>query len=190
MNIVIVYHSDKGHTQVLAQEIAGGIEMAVGKAPRLIAVENIADHWDSLQQADTIVFGSPTYMGSVSGAFKSFMDASSGIWFQRGWANKLAAGFTNSGSLSGDKQGTLQALSCFAAQHGMLWVGQEQICAEFKPDENTINRLGSYLGLMAQCNPYAPAEESPPKGDRATAKLFGQRIGQASLRWKHGVEAA
>ncbi len=39
------------------------------------------------------------------------------------WSDKLAAGFTNSKTMSGDKLNTLFDLAAFAAQHGMIWVG-------------------------------------------------------------------
>ena len=43
-------------------------------------------------------------------------------WFEQKWADKLAAGFTNSGSQNGDKQNTLVDIATFAAQHGMVWI--------------------------------------------------------------------
>ena len=67
--------------------------------------------WAELAAADVIVFGAPTYMGSASAVFKQFMDASSKAWYGDVWKNKLAAGFTNSASWSGDKLNTLQQMS-------------------------------------------------------------------------------
>ncbi|WP_292831862.1 flavodoxin family protein [Nostoc sp. JL33] len=77
---------------------------------------------EKLNQADAIVFGSPTYMGGVAAQFKAFIDAASEVWFRQGWKDKIAAGFTHSSSPSGDKQGTLLYLAMNAAQHGMIWV--------------------------------------------------------------------
>ena len=62
-----------------------------------------AGGWETLAAADAIVFGSPTYMGNVSWQFKSFADASSKPWYGQAWKDKLAAGFTNSASINGDK---------------------------------------------------------------------------------------
>ena len=56
-----------------------------------------------LDAADAIIFGAPTYTSSISGPFKVFMDATSKKWFAHAWKDKIAAGFTNSGSHSGDK---------------------------------------------------------------------------------------
>ena len=121
--IVIVYHSGYGHTAKQAEAVARGALSVAGVTAALIKVEEIDQHWAELEKADAIVFGSPTYMGSASAPFKAFMDASSKVWAAQGWKDKLAAGFTNSASQSGDKLSTLQQLAIFAAQHGMIWIG-------------------------------------------------------------------
>ena len=38
--------------------------------------------------ADAIIFGCPTYMGSVSAQMKSYLDASLSRWYARGWGDK------------------------------------------------------------------------------------------------------
>lgn len=184
--ISIVYHSDAGHTLDLAKKIADGIESITGNLPKLISVDEIDMHWDYLHQSDTIIFGCPTYMGNVSGSFKSFMDKTASFWTDRKWQDKLAGGFTNSGALSGDKLGTLTAISLFAAQHGMIWVGPSEICSSFTPDTGHINRLGSHLGLMSQSNPYETPDKSMSSGDLMTAHLFGKRIAEKTRVIKYG----
>jgi len=44
-------------------------------------------------------------------------------WLEQRWKDKIAAGFTNSASQSGDKLSTLLQLTVFAMQMGMIWVG-------------------------------------------------------------------
>ena len=41
------------------------------------------------------------------------------------------------------------------------------------------------MGLMTQSD-TAPADVTPPSGDRQTAELFGARVAQATLRWTKG----
>lgn len=184
-SVVIAYHSGYGHTAAQAQAVADGAQ-AAGAQVNLVSVENLeAINWELFDQADAIIFGSPTYMGSVSGQFKLFMDASSKVWFNAGWKDKLAAGFTNSASQSGDKLNTLVQLSIFAAQHGMQWVS-----LGLPPGNNSstgsvddLNRLGSFLGAMAQSNADADAETAPPAADKATAKHLGHRVAEAAARW-------
>jgi multimeric flavodoxin WrbA len=176
--VAIVYHSGFGHTEVVAERLKAGAESVAGTQVHLIPVEEIEAHWTTLDGADAIVFGSPTYMGNVSAPFKTFMDASSKPWLEQTWKDKLAAGFTISGSPSGDKLNTLQSLMIFAMQHGMVWVGN----AEMPYNEEGINRLGSFTGLMAQAGQVAPDIE-PNAADRAGAERLGQRIASATARW-------
>jgi len=176
--IAIVFHSGFGHTRVVAERVKAGAESVPGTQASLIPVEEVEAHWADLEAADAIVFGSPTYMGSVSGPFKTFMDASSKPWYERKWQDKLAAGFTISGSPSGDKLNTLQTLMIFAMQHGMVWVG----LADLPQNEEGTNRLGSFSGVMAQAGQVAP-EVEPNEADRKSAERLGQRIATASARW-------
>ena len=121
--IAIVYHSGYGHTQVQAEAVARGAAAVAGSAVALIPVADAEARAAELDAADAIVFGAPTYMGSASAPFKGFMDWSSKAWFGQKWKDKLAAGFTNSGSHSGDKLNTLVQMFIFAMQHGMIWIG-------------------------------------------------------------------
>ncbi len=176
--IVVVYHSGYGHTQRIAQAVAQGANA------ELIAIDaegNIGEaDWAALDSANAIIMGSPTYMGMVSWQFKKFADASSKRWFNLGWKDKLAAGFTVSANLSGDKLSTLQYLATLALQHGMVWVGQASPNTEYKYLDG-VNRLGSNTGLMAQCGPQDPAT-AIPQGDIDTALAFGERVAQLAAR--------
>ena len=128
-NIAIDYASGRGHTRKLAEEIAATLG-AEGCAARLIDVEVMfKKDWDALMEADVILFGAPTYMGSAAAAFKQFMDETGDIWARQEWVDKLAGGFTVATFPGGDKLSTLMQLTVFAAQHGMVWVGQDQIGA-------------------------------------------------------------
>ena len=110
-NVVVVYHSGYGHTRVMAEAVGQGVERHLGSTCRLIPVEEVNEHWERLHRADAIIFGAPTYMGSASAAFKGFMEATASFYLAQPWRDKLAAGFTNSGCLCGDKLNTLLQLS-------------------------------------------------------------------------------
>jgi NAD(P)H dehydrogenase (quinone) len=127
-------------------------------------------------------------MGSASGAFKSFMDASSGAFFKGAWKDKLAAGFTNSASKSGDKLATLMQFAIFAAQHGMHWVslGLPPGNNSSNGTEHDVNRLGFFLGAAAQSNADESADVAPPQADLMTARHLGQRVAQAALQFARG----
>lgn len=182
--VVVVYHSGYGHTRVMAEAVAQGVERHLGSACRLIAVEDVAAHWDELHRADAIIFGAPTYMGSASAAFKQFMDATAAFYLAKPWRDKLAAGFTNSGSLCGDKLNTLLQMAVFAAQHSMIWVGLDLLPARSTGGsfEGQMNRLGSSMGAMAQSSLEQPPQFAPPLEDRCTAAHLGERVARLAQR--------
>jgi NAD(P)H dehydrogenase (quinone) len=176
-NIVIVYHSGYGHTKKIAEAVAEG---SGGTLLAIDAEGNLPEGgWEQLAAAKAIVFGSPTYMGMVSWQFKKFVDASSKPWYGQAWRNKLAAGFTNSATLNGDKFSTLNYLFTLSQQHGMLWAGIGMKAPNAKANtRDDINNVGAYAGLMTVTPSDASADEMVP-GDIATAKAFGQRVVEA-----------
>ncbi|MEY2790042.1 MAG: p-benzoquinone reductase, partial [Pseudomonadota bacterium] len=130
------------------------------------------------EQAQGIIFGSPTYMGMASWQFKKVADATSKYWMSGAWKNKVAGGFTISSNLSGDKLSTLQYFMTLSMQLGMIWVGQAE------GNDGHLNRLGSSSGAMAQVGPTSPAADIPD-GDLDTARAYGKRVAEIVKRM-HG----
>ena len=175
-SVIVAYHSGYGHTRRVADAVRSGAAATAGVHAELLDVSTIDDRgWDALADADAIVFGAPTYMGGPSGAFKMFADASSKVWLSQSWRDKIAGGFTCSLAMSGDKHSTLMYLVTLAMQHGMIWVGLGQMPSAIAGAPDQQNRVGSYLGVMAQAD-NVPADQSPPPGDLATARAYGERI--------------
>ena len=175
--LAIVYHSAHGHTEFIARQVQAGALEADGIEARLVRADDIARTPDELVGYDGFIFGSPTYLGGVSGPFKSFMDATGRLWRTQQLKGKLAAGFTVSSLPAGDKQSTLLSMFVFSMQHGMLWVGNPILPEQHSgvPYDEAANRLGSWSGLMAQAGHAAPADSFVP-GDIKTARLFGRHV--------------
>ncbi|MEV6571391.1 flavodoxin family protein [Streptomyces sp. NPDC051577] len=177
--VSVAYHSGYGHTAVVAEAVRAGAADA-GATVHLVKVDEIDDaQWELLDASDAIIFGSPTYMGTASGAFHVFAEATSKRWFGDVWQDKVAAGFTNSGSKSGDKMHTLQFFQTLAAQHAMSWVnlGLKPGWNSTTGSEYDLNRLGFFSGAAAQTN----ADQGPEavhKSDIATAEHLGRRVAE------------
>jgi NAD(P)H dehydrogenase (quinone) len=189
-NIAIIYFSGAGNTHLMAESIATGAQTIPDTKVELLRItgEQIVNgRWKdeammaTLNSADAIILGSPTYMGGVAAQLKAFIDAASGAWAQQLWKDKLAGGFTHSAGMSGDKQGTLIYLATNAAQHGMIWVGAGEMS-----QPNGVNRLGSYTGVMGQAIPDFTGTKTVEldTGDRLSCELYGQRIAAATKRWQ------
>lgn len=183
MQIAIVYDSGYGHTAKQAKAVAEGVSRVAGASAKLIAVADGDIDWEALAAADGIIFGSPTYNGLISAKLKGFMEASTRTaWVPQTWRNKIAAGFTNSGAMHGDKLNSLISMALFAAQHGMIWVGLDLFPGKTNEE---LNRVGGWLGAMAQSDD-APAEVTPIASDLATAAHLGQRVAEIAKQFSAG----
>lgn len=181
MTIEIVFYSGSGHARRVAEKVAKGAGAG------LIGIDengNIKDsEWQRLSSAGAIIFGAPTYMGSVPWQFKKFADASSTAWADGAWRDKLFAGFSCSASLNGDKQVTLQYLQTLASRHGGIWISLGLPPAHTSAStRDDINHLGGSAGLLVQSPSDADAEQIPA-GDLATAVKFGERVAAIAARF-------
>lgn len=178
LKIAIIYHSNYGHTRKVAHAIEEGAQAYAQDKVEVRALDIDEMDWEFADAAQMMVFGSAVYMGSITAEFKTFMDSTSKRWFHRKWHGKWAAGFANSGGLSGDKLAALQQICLFSMQHGMNWAGFPVMPTGHS--ETDINRLSSFLGLMTQSTDASP-EITPGEGDINTAKLFGEHLAQTLL---------
>jgi len=188
--VAVAFHSGYGHTAVIAEAVARGAAQA-GAEVICIPVDTITDEqWVQLDAADAIIFGAPTYMGTASAAFHAFAEASSKRWYTQTWADKIAAGFTNSGAKNGDKSSTLAYFFTLAAQHGMHWVslGVQPGWASTEGSEDDINRLGYFVGAGAQ-TPVDAGPEAVHKADIGTAEGLGARVAQQTAFFRAGRAA-
>jgi len=182
---VVVFHSGYGHTKRVADAVAEG---AGASLLQIDADGNLSDAaWADMEAAHYIIVGSPTYMGGPSWQFKKFADASSKPWFADVWKDKVFGGFTNSASINGDKLATLQYFTLLAAQHRGIWVGMGMKSSNTKASRrDDINRMGSFLGPMAQ-TPADAAPEEMSSGDLETARLYGVRVAGIAARLRDGL---
>jgi len=182
-NIAIIYHSAHGHTAHIAAHVLEGIQGVPGVRAALLQAQDLTHKPDDLLRYDGVILGSPTYLGGVSGPFKTFMDATGRLWKTQQLKNKLAAGFTVSSLPAGDKQSTLLSMWVFAMQHGMVWVGNPILPEQHAgvPYDEAANRLGSWSGLMAQAG-HGSAADAFVSGDIKTARMFGRHFAETLLR--------
>ncbi len=189
--LIVVYHSTYGHTKLQAESVQKGAASVDGMEADIMTAEEAIEKIDELDNADAIIFGTATYMGNISADMKKFMEASVKKWFGAAWKDKIAGGFTNSSSFSGDKLNTLQGLVVFAMQHGMIWVGtgmfpsandMEAMNSIEGPGPDTHNRVGSFIGPMAASFQVDPPV-APSKGDIETAEAYGKRVAEITIKF-------
>lgn len=119
--VAVVFQQASRLTSRQARAVLKGVEGVDGVRAHLVPVEELDEGsygWTALDRADAIVFGAPTYLGSVPERFRRLRQASA----KRPWGNKIAAGFTCAGSLSDGEGSGLDELARIASDHGMDWL--------------------------------------------------------------------
>ena len=131
VTVSVIYHSGMGHTKKMAEAVVKGAESVSDARVNLLTIDgkDIKNgRWKNdevlgkLDASDAIIFGSPTYMGSVSGQTKAFIDATSERWIKQTWRDKVAAGFSVSGGPGGDKFNTLVTFATLAICDGRIYL--------------------------------------------------------------------
>ncbi len=188
--VFTIYHSGYGHTKLQAEAVNSGAAGVAGVEATLLTTDEAITRMDELDSADGMLFGCPTYMGSMSAEMKKFVEAAAKKWFTLAWKDKVAGAFTNSSSFSGDKLNTLVGLMINAMQHGMIYVGTGMMPAENEPQgmktpagpsADAINRVGSFSGAMSSSFQLNPGE-APLPGDLETARRYGKRVAEIAVR--------
>ncbi|MBN1879196.1 flavodoxin family protein [bacterium] len=196
IKVAVVYHSGFGHTKRMAEAVIDGAQSQGDVSVLLLTATEACERIDELDDADAIVFGSPTYMGNIAAEMKRFMEVAAKKWFVQAWKDKIAGAFTNSSSFSGDKLNTLMGLVINAMQHGMIYVSLGMLPAENEPESmksiqgpgpDALNRAGSYIGPISASFQLTP-DHGPTKGDLETARRYGLRIATVARQYHRGRE--
>ena len=66
-NLAVIYHSAHGNTERIAQLIVEGARSVPGVGTTLLRAQDLISAPEELLGFDGFVFGSPTYLGGVSG---------------------------------------------------------------------------------------------------------------------------
>ncbi len=88
MKVAVVYHSETGNTEKMAELVVQGCRAVSGVEAELMSVGNVDG--DYVSEARAMIFGSPTYEGSCSWQMKKYLDTG-----PKGLAGKLAGVFAS-----------------------------------------------------------------------------------------------
>ena len=190
ITVAIVYATRYGHTERLAQAAAQALEEQHVQV-LLHTTIHAANHLEELDEADAILFGTPTYMGGMASEMRLFCEKTVKRWHSRAWQDKIAGGFTNSANFYGDKTIALLGLMTTAMQLGMIWVGIDDLPAAnvpesmdslYGPTPTAWNRNGASMGVMASSF-QVDSSLAPPEGDLQTMRNYALRIAGIARRF-------
>lgn len=199
--ILVVYFSQTGHVERLAQAVAEGArsaedtEVTIKKVPQLAEAQSAMGpaagsdpeaSVDELPDYDGIVFGSPTRFGNVSAQMREFLDQTGPLWAKGKLIGKVGSGFTSTASQHGGQETTLTSLHSTLLHLGMVVVGVPYSC-------EGLNEIGEISGGT----PYGASNISGPDGDRGVsdneqevARFQGRHVATIAGRLARGAAAA
>jgi NAD(P)H dehydrogenase (quinone) len=118
--ILVLYHSQGGHTKMMADLVGEGAASLPDTEVRLKSVgEAVAN---DIVWCDGVALGSPTHMGTIAWEMKQWWDVTA----QPLWPKiegKLGCAFTSSGGLAGGGELTCLALQIVLMNYGFLVFG-------------------------------------------------------------------
>jgi len=117
--ILIIYYSESGNTEKMAQFIAQGVKKVKGAEVEVKRVEKVKV--DELLKADGIIVGSPTYYGTMSYRLKQLFDES--VRFHGDLDGKVGGAFSSAGNIGGGNETTIKSILEAMLIHGMIIQG-------------------------------------------------------------------
>lgn len=155
--MLIVYDSETGNTEKMAQRVAEGakeVNEVTVKVQRADATTN-----DDLLQADGIIVGSPVYYGIMSAKVKTVFDRS--VKIHGKLDGKVGGAFASSGGIATGAETTILSIIKALLVHGMIVQGNAR-------------------GAMQHYG--AAAKGSPDTKEQESCRMLGTRVAQLVVR--------
>ena len=143
--IYVVFYSLYSHVYQLAEAIVEGAkevkdtEVSLFQVPELMPADALKKSGgketresfshvpiiipDQLEEADAIIFGTPTRFGNMAAQMRNFLDQTGGLWMKGGLIGKVGSVFTSTGTQHGGQETTITSFHTTLLHHGMVIVG-------------------------------------------------------------------
>ena len=144
MKVLISYYSRTGNTKKMAEAIAEGVK----KENIPCDIRDVTTvKTDELLSYDALIFGSPTYYGTMATEMKKLIDDS--VKHHGKLTGKIGGAFSSSGMIGGGGETTILSILEAFMVHGMIVAGDAVIqhygpLAIGAPDEEVRNMCVKY----------------------------------------------
>jgi NAD(P)H dehydrogenase (quinone) len=155
--ILVLYFSEKGHTQAMAELVATGAKSVPDTEVRLKTVAEATA--EDLSWCDGIAVGSPTHMGTIAWQMKRWWDTiAQPLWYEI--EGKIGCAFSSTGGNAGGGELTCLALQIVLMNYGLLVFGVPDYVAP-----------GQTLHYGATC-----AGKPRHEGEKEACRRLGRRL--------------
>lgn len=200
MRVLVVYYSMYGHIFKLAEAVAEGarsvadVEAVLRRVPETLPQDILEQMGaieaqkqqaavpvcivDELDEADAIVFGTPTRFGNMCGQMRQFLDATGRLWMSGALTGKVGSVITSSNTQHGGQESTILSFHITLLHLGMVVVG---LPYAFQGQMNTDEISG--------CSPYgastiagADGSRFPSDNELAGARYQGEYVAKTAKK--------
>jgi len=141
----VIFYSMYGHTYKMAEAEAEGAKEVEGTTVKIYRVPELLPedilvksgakqaqeqfshipiaNFDSLLEADAIIFGTPTRFGMMAAQMRQFFDTTGPLWAKGSLVGKIGSVFTSTSTQHGGQESTILNFHTTLLHHGMIIVG-------------------------------------------------------------------
>ncbi len=200
MKIKVVFYSMFGHIYKLAEAVAEGAREVEGAEVELLQVAELVPddvleksgakkarevfahiptaNPSDLEDADAIIFGTPTRFGNMCAQMRNFLDQTGGLWAQGALIGKVGSVFTSTGTQHGGQETTLTSFHTTLLHHGMVIVGLPYSEAR----QMTLDEVTGGSPYGATTIAGTDGSRMPSENELAMARFQGRHVADIAAR--------
>ncbi|MDD3253140.1 MAG: NAD(P)H-dependent oxidoreductase [Lachnospiraceae bacterium] len=114
MKLSVIYHSESGNTQKMAEAVVEGMNKVEGAEAKCFSIDEADEDW--IKESSCIVVGTPVYYAEMSGKVKLFLEKCG----KYGLAGKLGGAFATANFVHGGGEIAIQAIQTHMLVYGMM----------------------------------------------------------------------
>ena len=202
MKILVLFYSAYGHIYKMAEAVAEGIKEVKGAEPVLRRVPETlpADILEStgvaraqkafshipvatledLENADAIIFGTPTRFGNMCAQMRAFLDSTGPLWQKGSLVGKPGSVFTSTATQHGGQESTILSFHITLLHQGMIIAG---LPYAFQ-GQTLIDEVSGGSPYGASTIAGGQGERQPSANELAGARFQGSHVAQIAAKLK------
>lgn len=200
MKVNVIFYSLYGHVWKMAEAVAAGArevagaEVKVLQVPETLPAEVLAKMgatdakkafahiptatMESLEEADAVIFGTPTRFGNMTAQMRTFLDATGGLWMKGALIGKVGSVFASTATQHGGQESTILSFHVTLLHHGMVIVGMPY--SEARQMNITEITGGSPYGATTIAG--SDGSRLPSQNELGMAGFQGKHVAQITKR--------
>jgi len=196
VKIQVIFYSMYGHIYKLALAVADGArqiegaEVGLYQVPELVPEEALERSGAKaarqefahvpmavpaqMEEANAIIFGTPTRFGNMCAQMRNFLDQTGQMWANGTLIGKVGSVFTSTASQHGGQETTITSFHSTLLHHGMIIVGVPY------SEQRLLNMAEITGGSPYGASTLAGADGSrqPTENELAIARFQGRHVAQ------------